>query len=127
MMESLQQKHNMQQLIGTALRVGVMTACSIALVSGLYYLISHGMEPMPDYRVFHGEPSSLTTLGGIWGGLLHFEAKNWIQLGVLVLMLTPIVRILLSLIDFAREKDWLYVSITAIVFLVIIANSVGGV
>lgn len=116
----------MQQLIGTTLRVGVMTACTIALVSGLYYLIRHGMEPMPDYRVFHGEPSSLTSLSGIFGGLLHFEAKNWIQLGVLVLMLTPIIRILLSLIDFAREKDWLYVSITAIVFLVIISNSLGG-
>lgn len=125
-METLQQKNNMHQLIGTTLRVGVMTACTIALVSGLYYLIRHGMEPMPNYRVFHGEPSSLTSLSGIFGGLLHFEAKNWIQLGVLVLMLTPIIRILLSLIDFAREKDWLYVSITAIVFLVIISNSLGG-
>jgi uncharacterized membrane protein len=125
-MESIEQKKDMQQLIGTALRVGVMTACTIALVSGLYYLIRHGAEPMPDYTTFHGEPTSLTTLSGIFTGLLHFQAKNWIQLGVLVLMLTPIIRILLSLIDFARERDWLYVTITAIVFLVIISNSLGG-
>lgn len=125
-MESLKQKTDMQQLIGTALRVGVMTACSIALISGLYYLVVHGTEPVPNYTTFQGEPSSLTSIKGIFMGLLHFEAKNWMQLGVIVLMLTPIMRILLSLIDFARERDWLYVSITAIVFLVIIANSIGG-
>ena len=81
---------------------------------------------MPDYTVFHSEPSSLTTIKGIFAGLLQFQAKNWIQVGVLVLMLTPIIRILLSLIDFARERDWLYVSITAIVFLVILSNSLTG-
>jgi uncharacterized membrane protein len=125
-METVKQKYDMQLLIGTALRVGVTTACLIAFVSGAYYLLSHGGEPVPDYTVFHKEPQSYTTISGILMGMLHFEAKNWIQLAVLVLMLTPIVRILLSLIDFARERDWLYVAITAIVFLVILANSIGG-
>jgi uncharacterized membrane protein len=125
-MEIIQQNKKMQQLIGTTLRVGVMTACCIAILSGTYYLIRHGAEPVPDYMKFHGEPVPLTTLSGIFSGLLHFQARNWIQLGVLVLMLTPITRIILSLIDFAHEKDWLYVTITAIVFLVILSNSIGG-
>lgn len=116
----------MQQLIGNALRIGVTTACLIALISGIYYLIAHGMDPVPNYHVFTREPQTYTTLSGIIAGVLHFEAKNWIQLGVIILMLTPIVRILLSLIDFARERDWLYVTITGIVFLVIVANSIGG-
>jgi len=126
MAETKKQKYDMQQMIGTALRVGVTTACLIAFVSGIYYLICHGAEPVPDYTVFKKEPQSYTTLGGILTGVFHFQAKNWIQLGVLVLMLTPIVRILLSLIDFAKERDWLYVIITAIVFLVILSNSIGG-
>ena len=42
-MESIEQKKDMQLLIGTALRVGVMTACAIALASGIYYLICHGI------------------------------------------------------------------------------------
>lgn len=125
-METSQQKYSMQQLIGTALRIGVTTACTIALISGVYYLIRHGGEPIPNYAKFTGEPTSLTTLKGIFAGILQFQARNWIQLGVLVLMLTPIIRILLSLIDFARERDWLYVTITAIVFLVILSNSLGG-
>jgi uncharacterized membrane protein len=126
-MNSIDQNKKMQQLIGSTLRIGVMTACCIAILSGSYYLIRHGGQPVPNYRTFHGEPTSLTTLPGIFMGLLHFQARNWIQLGVLVLMLTPITRIILSLIDFAHQKDWLYVTITAIVFLVILSNSLSGI
>ena len=123
----MNENKKMQQLIGSTLRIGVMTACCIAVLGGAYYLICHGSEPIPDYYKFHGEPSSLTSLSGIFGGLLHLKAANWIQLGVLVLMLTPITRIILSLFDFAHQRDWLYVAITTIVFLVIFLNSLGGI
>ena len=126
-MELMNENKKMQQLISSTLRVGVMTACCIAILSGTYYLICHGSEPIPNYYTFHGEPSSLTSLSGIFGGLLHLKAANWIQLGVLVLMLTPITRIILSLFDFAHQRDWLYVTITMIVFLVILSNSLGGI
>jgi len=126
-MELINENKKMQQLIGSTLRIGVMTACCIAILGGAYYLISHGSEPMPDYYKFHGEPTSLTSLSGIFGGLIHLKAANLIQLGVLVLMLTPITRIILSLFDFAHQRDWLYVAITTIVFLVIFLNSLGGI
>ena len=126
-MELMNENKKMQQLIGSTLRIGVMTACCIAVLGGAYYLLRHGSEPVPDYYKFHGEPSSLTSLSGIFGGLLHLKAANWIQLGVLVLMLTPITRIILSLFDFAHQRDWLYVTITMIVFLVILSNSLGGI
>lgn len=120
-------KIDMRQAIGNALRIGVTTACTIAIISGLYYLIRHGGEPMPDYTKFTGEPASYTTLSGILEGVFRLAAKDWIQFGVLVLMLTPIIRVVLSIIDFARQRDWLYVVITAIVLLVIIGNSLEGV
>ena len=126
-MELMNENKKMQQLIDSTLRVGVMTACCIAVLGGAYYLLRHGSEPVPDYYKFHGEPSSLTSLSGIFGGLIHLKAANWIQLGVLVLMLTPITRIILSLFDFAHQRDWLYVTITMIVFLVILSNSLGGI
>ena len=126
-MELINENKKMQQLISSTLRVGVMTACCIAILSGTYYLICHGSEPIPNYYTFHGEPSSLTSLSGIFTGVFHFQAANWIQLGVLVLMLTPITRIILSLFDFAHQRDCLYVTITAIVFLVILSNSLGGI
>lgn len=120
-------KIDMRQAIGNALRIGVTTACTIAVISGIYYLVRHGGEPMPDYTKWTGEPASYTTLTGILSGVFQLAAKDWIQLGVLVLMLTPIIRVVLSIVDFARQKDWLYVVITAIVLLVIIGNSLEGV
>ena len=125
-MEVNNENKKMQLLISSTLRIGVIAACTIALISGIYYLISHGMDPMPDYSSFHGESADYTTLTGIFSGLWRFQAESWIQLGVIVLMLTPISRVILSLFDFAFQCDWLYVSITAFVLAVIIANSVGG-
>ena len=67
-----------------------------------------------------------TTLRGIFAGLASFSAVGWIQTGVLILILTPIMRVLLSLIDFLKDRDWLYAIITAIVLAVIISNSIEG-
>jgi uncharacterized membrane protein len=131
--ENMKEKNNdrpqvdMREMIGNTLRIGVVTACCIALVSGIYYLIRHGGEPIPDLTTFHKEPASYTSVQGIFKGLATLSAKDWMQLGVLVLMLTPILRVALSLVDFARQRDWLYVVITAIVFLVIAINSIVGV
>ncbi|MFA6726879.1 MAG: DUF1634 domain-containing protein [Prevotella sp.] len=130
--DKMKEKNNksqtdMRELIGNTLRIGVVTACTIALISGMYYLIRHGGEMVPDYTVFRKEPASFTSIHGIFGGLTSLAAKDWIQLGVLVLMLTPILRVALSLIDFAHQRDWLYVVITAIVFIVILMNSIVGV
>ena len=52
-MELMNENKKMQQLIGSTLRVGVMTACCIAILGGIYYLISHGSESIPDYYKFH--------------------------------------------------------------------------
>lgn len=121
----------MRNLIGQALRVGVTIACTIALIGGAYYLFRHGNEPMPDYTQFvpvdqRGGSVDYTTLTGILKGVINLQATEWIQLGVVVLILTPVVRVLLSLVEFSVERDWLYVGITAVVFLVILANSLGG-
>jgi uncharacterized membrane protein len=56
----MNENKKMQQLIGSTLRIGVMTACCIAVLGGVYYLLRHGSEPVPDYYKFHGEPSSST-------------------------------------------------------------------
>lgn len=121
--------NDLNNLIGNTLRVGVTLACLIAAVGGVLYLWRHGAEPMPDYTYFSYEdpachPEGYTTLGGIWQGLLSGQARSWIQMGVVVLLLTPIMRVVLSLLDFVRERDWLYAAITAIVLAVIISNSI---
>lgn len=121
-------KNNLQQLIGNTLRWGVTVACLITLVGGAVYLFKHGAEPMPNYTAFSYDnaadhPDYYTTLHGIVQGVLSMRASSWIQLGVVALILTPILRVVLSLADFIRLRDWLYVAITAIVLAIILCNS----
>ena len=123
-------KYDIQQLIGNTLRWGVSTACLIALIGGGIYLYLHGSEPVPDYTHFDYHEAfrqtQYTTLSGIFGGLTSLNAQSWIRFGVVVLILTPILRVLLSLVDFLAEHDWLYALITSIVLGIIISNSIGG-
>lgn len=123
----MEKPDDLRQLIGTTLRVGVSVACLIAAVGGILYLVKHGHEPMPDYSDFsYGHPDpAVTTLPGIFAGVFSFTAAGWIQLGVVALILTPILRVFLSLVDFLRSRDWLYSAISAFVLAVIIANSFG--
>lgn len=125
--QEAREQHDMQQLIGNTLRIGVFTAAAIACIGGIIYLVCHGTEPMPDYTHFaysDHHDASYTTLHGILNGVCHFTATGWIQLGVIVLFLTPIMRVLLSLLDFVKQRDWLYAAITAFVLAVIIVNSI---
>lgn len=122
----MRKKHDIQQLVGNTLRWGVSVACAIAFVGGALYLVNHGGEPMKDYTRFDynaPQPAEYTTLGGILGGLCSFTAVGWIQTGVLALILTPVLRVALSLVDFLEERDWLYAAITAVVLAVIVSNS----
>lgn len=124
------EKTDIQLLIARTLRWGVGIACALAVVGGAMYLWQHGGEPMKDYTHFPADAESsrtaYTTLDGIFSGVMGLTAVGWIQLGVVVLLLTPMMRVALSLVDFVKERDWLYAFITAVVLAVIIVNSIGG-
>lgn len=119
---------DIQLLISRTLRWGVSIACLVAFVGGILFLVFHGGEPfeLAQYQNFSYEaphPAEYTTLPGILQGFCRFTAIGWIQTGVLLLILTPILRVLLSFFDFVKERDWLYAAITAAVLAVIISNS----
>lgn len=118
-------------LLSRTLRWGVSIACLTALVGGVLYLLREGGKPFDVelYRHFSyaaEKSDSYTTLSGIWAGFTSFTAVGWIQMGVLFLILTPILRIVISLFDFVTERDWLYAAITAVVLAVILVNLLGG-
>ena len=118
--------YDIEQLVGRLLRVGVVTASSIVFIGGILYLINMGADPMPSYAQFRGESAGFTTFHGIFSGLLSGHAKAIVQFGVLVLIATPIMRIVFSLIGFTLEKDRLYIVITLIVLCVMLISTLGG-
>ncbi len=119
----------MQILISRTLRWGVMIAGLTTLVGGVIYLLQHGGEAldMEKYAFFSyaaQQNVATTTLDGILSGVLAANSESFIQLGVIALILTPVMRVVLSLFDFIKQKDWLYVAITLFVLVVIILNSI---
>jgi uncharacterized membrane protein len=56
-------------------------------------------------------------------GVVHLNSLSIIQLGILLLIATPVSRVIFSVIGFFFEKDYLYVIISLIV-LAIIAYSI---
>ena len=115
-------------LVARTLRIGVALAGLIALAGGIGYLWRHGSEMLPDlsrfsYNALPESAGAYTTLGGIFGSVGQMNPIGWIQLGVLVLILTPFLRVVISFFDFLKQRDWLYAGITAFVLGVIILNS----
>lgn len=117
---------DIQLIIGKLLRYGVLTSLAITLAGGLFYLINHWSDIVPNYREFAGETSGYTTMTQVLTGVLHFDVKDIIQFGVIVLIATPILRVAMSLLAFALEKDRLYVIISLIVLGIITTSLFGG-
>ena len=100
--------------LGNLLRAGVTLAVLVVLAGGALYLARHGGEHMT-LHVFHGEPADLRTIGGIWAGLGSGSARAIIQFGLLLLIATPVARVIGAAAVFARDRDWLYMGIAGVV------------
>jgi uncharacterized membrane protein len=57
---------------------------------------------------------------------MHLRGRAIIQAGIILLIATPIIRVVFSAIGFILEKDHLYTGITFIVLLVIIISALSG-
>jgi uncharacterized membrane protein len=126
--KSFWQERDVEMFIGQQLRWGVITSSIIAFIGGIIYLLNHGTA-IPSYTQFTGAPEYVRHLPGIFKGVLQLDGRAIIQLGVVVLLATPITRIAFSVLAFAMEKDKLYVVITLIVLGVItfsIFSGLGG-
>lgn len=108
----------MEVAIGQLLRAGVLIAAAVVFIGGLFYL-SQTRGPRPDYATFHGEAAELRSPTAIVTHLSPRNSQAIIQLGLLLLIATPIARVAFAAFGFFAEKDWLYVVISLIVFAVL--------
>jgi uncharacterized membrane protein len=115
-----------EQTMGNLLRAGVILAAVVVLAGGIVYLVRHG-EERTGHKVFEGEPVDLRSPAGIVRESLAGRGRAIIQLGLLLLIATPVARVAFSVFAFARERDLTYVGLTLIVLtLLIYSFFVGG-
>ena len=84
----------LERAIGVALRVGVTTS-TICLAAGLVLSLA-------------GRANAADVL---------------LRGGVIILLATPVTRVLISIVDYARERDWPFVALTAIVLVELMASA----
>jgi uncharacterized membrane protein len=103
-----------ESIVGNLLRVGVLLSAAVVLAGGILYLIHYGGNA-PDYRVFRGEPEELKGITDIVKDALSLRRRALIQFGLLLLIATPVARVVFAVIAFALQRDVTYVIISLIV------------
>lgn len=108
-------------IMGNLLRLGVFLSAAVVCIGAFIYLFQHG-SATPHYRTFEGEPKRLTELRSILISALNGGGRSIIQFGLLLLISTPIVRIIFSIIGFIMERDLLYALITLVVLATVMVG-----
>ncbi len=109
----------LELIIGNLLRIGVVAAALVVLAGGILYLLKYGGQRI-DYGTFHAEPANLRSLSGIVHGAAAGQSMAIMQFGLLLLIATPVARVVFSAFGFLQERDYRYVVITLIVLAVLL-------
>ena len=113
--------------ISLVLRIGVTVSVAIFLVGLVVIFVHH-----PSFATFSGSLSyhTLTDSGAqfphsvaaVVSSLRAGEGRGIIVLGAVVLILTPILRVVVAMVSFAIEKDPAMTLVTLYVLLVLVAS-----
>lgn len=119
---------SMEIWISIVLRVGVMIAGATILV-GLILSLIPSMDKGSGVSIHelldNGGARISVSPGSIVDGLGAFDPIAIIQLGLLILILTPIVRVAMTLVLFLKEADLIFATITGVVLIVLLLGFSG--
>lgn len=105
-------------IVSQCLRAGVLVSAAVILL-GLILFLSTGDSGYPGSTF----PTSLPEIGQ---GLLALKPYGVILTGLFMLILTPVLRVGISIFVFLKEKDYLYSLITLLVFLILVVSFLLG-
>ncbi|HEX2328887.1 MAG TPA: DUF1634 domain-containing protein [Candidatus Angelobacter sp.] len=109
----------LETIIGNLLRAGVLTAAALVLLGGVMYLAQHHSERVK-FNQFHGEGAELRYVAEIADGAAHFRSEGLIQFGLLLLIATPIARVVMAVVGFYLEHDYMYTVVSLIVLGILV-------
>jgi uncharacterized membrane protein len=115
----------LETIISVLLRTGVILSATVVLLGGVCFLWEHGGE-QPEYHVFRETPETYRSISGVMHAAGPSNCQAVIQLGLLLLILTPVVRVAFSLAGFALEHDRTYMLLTSMVLAILIYSLAGA-
>jgi len=118
-------EHVIELAIGKLLRTCVIATSAIVIVGAILYLPGAAHTHV-SFQTFQGEPAQFRSVGGILHDALTGDGRGIVEAGLLLLVLTPVLRVAFSAIAFLYERDYLYVTLTLIVLALLIGSLVAG-
>jgi uncharacterized membrane protein len=112
--EKPESEQKLEALLSNLLKYGVLLASAVVLFGGIIYLVNYGTEPIT-YRFFYGEPERLRSPVGIVKAVQDGYSDAVIQLGLLILVSIPVIRVIISLFTFLKQRDFTYFFISLLV------------
>jgi uncharacterized membrane protein len=109
----------LESIMGNLLRIGVLVAAAVVTLGALLYL-EQRHAAVTSFHTFTVQDSSLSSVHGILKLAGHLDSKGLIQLGLLLLIATPVARVVFAIIGFSLERDRLYVIVSCIVLAVLV-------
>ena len=114
-----EKEHGLEMAMGRMLQIGVTIAALVVLLGGVMYLAQNGGS-LRDYEHFHAATPATTTIGGIVGSAAHLNPRGIMGFGLLLLIATPVCRVIFGVVGFALLRDKLYTVISLIVLCVLL-------
>ena len=111
--------------IGGLLRTGVLLSCCVTIIGLGIYLVRHASF-IPQYHTFHSVSIQLRSLYQLIPDAFHGDPVAIIQLGVLLLIATPVARVAFLVGAFALQRDRLYVAVSALVLIILLTSILFG-
>lgn len=115
---------SIETAVSRILRAGVFAALGAAVVGGVIHFLGHPADRV-SFAAFRGVEASLTSPAGILGQAVRGDGLALMQLAVLILIATPIIRVLASLVTFALLRERFFVLVTLLV-LAMLAMALSG-
>jgi uncharacterized membrane protein len=112
---------DIQVILGTLLRVGVIASMAVVFIGAVIYLVVYHSETV-DYHQFNPHKTEYSSVSAIFQGLSRLDSKAIIQFGTVLLIFTPVTRIVFSIFSFLIERDYLYVIIGLFVLCIILIS-----
>ncbi len=118
-------ERQVERVVGNLLDFGVAASTAVLLAGAVFFLARHGGSA-PDYHAFRGEPASLRGLAGIVSDARSLSGRGLIQLGLLLLLATPVARVAFTIFAFARQRDWTYVAVALFVLTALLYSLIAS-
>ncbi|AYN01690.1 DUF1634 domain-containing protein [Chryseobacterium sp. 3008163] len=116
---------DLNRSVGNLLRLGVILSVITSLI-GFVKLFMEGFKMPRKYKLLDMGTSSEKVWSHFWETLCKGEGMAIIQLGILMLIFTPLMRIIFALIGYLKEKDYTYVIISSIVLIIMVISFITG-